>query len=289
MYDDEEGWLTYLYAAPSAYKGGAFALSPGFEEDEGGRRVLANGLGISQWSSRNPQATGQYGDGFDRGVSFTGAYYNKLDTLRKYYDSLRVSMDGVPALAYSFKDTHLNGVGKKVTESESREADAVNTLDDAGMTVTVNEKGALVVAKATKPVQDKATKEWRYDGANDGALTLSFAQATGIFKGTYTFWYDYESAHDETTGKTTAAHTSKKVNFEGITVQGASSLSGFYLWDASGSYFDEKAKKEKAYKYKQSYPVWLRPRAGEPLGLVLLAPGWDFRYTLREFFPRKAK
>ena len=53
------------------------------------------------------------------------------------------------------------------------------------------------------------------------------------------------------------AHTSKKVNFEGIRVQGNDGMRGFYLWDAAGSYLDEKTKKEKAYKFKMSFPVSL--------------------------------
>lgn len=47
---------------------------------------------------------------------------------------------------------------------------------------SVNEKGAFVVQKATKPVQDKVTKAWSYAGPNDGATTLSFAQATGSYE-----------------------------------------------------------------------------------------------------------
>ena len=104
-------------------------------------------------------------------------------------------------------------------------------------------------------MQDKDTKAWSYEGANDGALTLSFTQATGIFKGSYTFWYDYESAYDHTTGKSTMSHTSKKVNFEGIMVQGADDMRGFYLWDATGAYDDPKTGKEKTYKYKESHSV----------------------------------
>ena len=97
-----------------------------------------------------------------------------------------------------------------------------------------------------------------YGGANDGALTLSFAQATGIFKGSYTFWYDYESAYDDTTEKSTMAHTSKKVSFEGIFVQGEEpKMDGFYLCDAASEYEDEKIHKTKTYKYKQSFPVRL--------------------------------
>jgi len=108
-------------------------------------------------------------------------------------------------------------------------------------------------------VQNGETKKWSYNGANDGALALSFTQATGIFKGSYTFWYDYESAHDAIENKSTAAHTSKKVDFEGIMVHGAEDMRGFYLWDASSSYEDEQTGKEKTYKYRESFPVRLAP------------------------------
>ena len=259
MYDEDAGWFALLYAAPSAYKGGSFAAAVGFAAAVAGRPPyqLSPVIFAPQWTSRNPQATGEYGAGFVREVDLVGAYYNKLDTLRKYYESVRVGFGGAPDLGYTYKETSLNEKGKKVTTSSASTAEAVDTLSQPGLTATVNEKGAIVVAKATKPVQDKATKEWYYNGANDGALALSFAQATGIFKGSYTFWYDYLSAYDDTNGKETLAHVSKKVSFEGIMVQGEESMRGFYLWDAAGEYVDEKTGKPKAYKYKQSFPVLL--------------------------------
>jgi len=270
MYDEGDGWFVYLYTAPSAYNGGAFVAAVGFEGGgksgggHAGRVTLP--CGPARWSSRNVQATGEYGVGFDREVSFVGAYYDKLEKLNEYYEALRVSfgggfgetaLPGVPAQAYSFKETYLNDLGKKVTETFPLTATAVDTLNQDGMIVSVNENGAFVVAKATKPVQDKATKEWSYEGVNDGALTLSFAQATGIFKGSYTFWYDYMSAYDDTTEKGTWAHASKKVNFEGIWVQGSDEMRGFYLWDATGYYDDPKTGKPKTYKYKESHAVIL--------------------------------
>ncbi|MBR5286991.1 MAG: hypothetical protein IKU34_00170 [Clostridia bacterium] len=170
-----------------------------------------------------------------------------------------MSLDGgAPSLAYTYNETVLGENGKKATTSSVQTAEAIDTVSQSGMAVSVNEKGAIVVAKATKPVQDRESKEWSYDGANDGALTLSFTQATGIFKGSYTFWYDYVSAYDDTTGKETWAHTSKKATFEGIFVQGDEpKMEGFYLWDATGEYEDEKTGKLKSYKYKQSFPVRL--------------------------------
>lgn len=260
MHDADNGWFAYVYAAPSAYKGGAFALSPGFEVVDGGWRVLASGLGISQWSSRNPQATGEYGAGFVRHPEFLGAYYDKAKKLNEFYAARRFDLESLPVLNISRKVTYLDEYGKKKTVSVADEAYAADTFAQPGLVAAVNEKGAFVVEKATKPVQDKETKEWSYAGANDGALTLSFAQATGIFKGSYTLWYDYVSAEDETTGKTTSAHVSKKVSFEGVMVQGWDKMRGFFLWDATGSYEDPKTGKEKAYKFKESrFALLLEP------------------------------
>ena len=254
MYDLCKDFFTILCVAPSAYKGGYVWLPVGFGTSRGQLDALGNALVVS---SRNPQATGEYGVGFTRWLDFTGAYYDKAKKLNDYYTSLKFTTEA-PSLAYTYKETYYNGNGKKATASSAATAYVVDTLWQVGLTAAVNEKGAFVVAKATKPVQDKVTKEWSYNGANDGALTLSFTQATGIFKGSYTFWYDYESAYDDTTGKSTMAHTSKKVSFEGIMVQGMESLAGFYLWDAAGVYEDAKTGKEKTYKYKQSYPVQLK-------------------------------
>jgi len=264
LYDVDVGYFAYLYMTSSAYKGGALSLAVGFDDGEGAVATqgvgakLGGRLGIARWTSFNPQATGVYGEGFSREMAFVGAYYDKGMMLGEYYETLRLSMVA-PALAYTYKETYLGENVKKVTVSSAATTTAVDTLWQSGLTVAVSDKGAFVVAKATKPVQDKETKEWSYVGDNDGALTLSFAQATGIFKGSYTFWYDYVSAEDETVepAKATMAHTSKKVAFEGVLVPGMEAMRGFYLWDATGTYEDPKTGKEKTYKYKESHPVSL--------------------------------
>ena len=257
-YDAESlgGYGTILFAAPSTYKGGCIVIPIGFGFGRG--QVFSPWAGF--WESRNPlTAVGVYGDAY--GECFcaspvaVGAYYDKTKKLNSYYDNLRVVMEGSPVLAYTLKRTYFKDAKKKITESSTETALAVDLSAQDGMSVSVSDKGAFVVAKATKPVQNRVTKEWFYNGVNDGALTLSFAQATGIFKGSYTFWYDYESAVDETNDKTTMAHVSKKVSFEGIMVQGAESLRGFYLWDATGEYVDKN--KTKTYKYKESHSVSL--------------------------------
>ena len=203
MYDDEAGWFVMLYAAPSVYKGGSFAAAVGFAAAVAGRPPyrLAPVLFTPQWTSRNPQATGEYGAGFSREVDFTGAFYDKAKKLSDHYNALRFS-------------------------AEQPTLDGVEPQNGGDVEITFDAKG--------KPVIDKAS-----------GLTLSFAQATGIFKGGYTFVFD--------------AKTKKKVSFEGILVPGADSMRGFYLWDASSSYDDPKTGKQKAYKFKSSYGVSLTP------------------------------
>ncbi|MBP5321317.1 MAG: InlB B-repeat-containing protein, partial [Kiritimatiellae bacterium] len=249
-YDGERGrFEAYLYLAPSAYKGGAFALLVGFPEVGG---ALAES-GIAYWVSNNPQATLAYGEGFALMPTFVGAYYNKLADLRAYYAGLSFETEK-PVLSATRKETFLDeATNRKVTETHAVAANPAETLGDC--LVTVNEKGtAFIVEKTTNPLFDKEMGTWFYEGTNDGALTFSFTAATGIFKGSFTFWYDYLSARDATTGKETLTHTSKKVNYEGIMVQ-EQALSGFFLWDMTGRYVDEKTGKEKTYSYKQSFPV----------------------------------
>ena len=245
-------FFTFVWASPAAYKGGFVWLN---EIRLGTERGSFSGNIVMR--SHNPQATGAYGAGFVNHLSFVGAYYDKAKKLNDRYAAMWLDIESVPTLQYGRKVTYFDENKKKKTATVADEASAAGTFGQEGLAVTVNEKGQFVVMKATKPVQDKETKEWAYDGANDGAMTLSFAQATGIFKGSYTFWYDYVSAEDETTGKQTAAHVSKKVSFEGILVPGAGGMRGFYLWDATGAYADPKTGKEKAYKYKESHAVFL--------------------------------
>ena len=256
MYHPCYDYFTFVSVSPSAYKGGFVYLPIGFGTERGPLNALGHALVMYD---RNPQATGEYGNGSYRWLPFTGAYYDKSDKLNSHYESLRFATEA-PELQYMFKETFIGESGRKTTESYIAYEPAVETLGQSGTTAGVGEKG-FVVAKATKPTQDKTTKEWSYNGANDGALSLSFAQATGIFKGSYTFWYDYMSAYDSTKpeGKQeTIVHTSKKVSFEGIWVQGMEELRGFYLWDATGFYSDPKTGKSKTYKYKEPHAVNLR-------------------------------
>lgn len=196
MYRDGWDFFTVFSAAPSAYKGGFVWLPVGFSAERGALDDL--GLGMVA-SSRNPQATGEYGEGFTRHRGFSGAYYDKTNMLSDSFETLR----------FMAMEPMLNGN---------------SPTNDCVAEVRFDAKGKPVISKET-------------------GLTLSFAQATGVFKGGFTFVFD--------------AKTKRKVNFEGVVVQGQDSFGGFYLWDATGSYADPKTGKPKTYKYKEFHPMTL--------------------------------
>ena len=246
------GYFALIYSAPSAYKGGSVLLMPVFALS--GEVV---DLGLSQWTSANPTATGEYGAGFFRNPSFIGNWYTQRLTLSQMgYGALRFKTDWPALFDNSFKYTYYNNYGNKTTTTLPLWWDPADTSGQSGNNVYVNLSGTgFITDQATKPVQ--RNKEWLYLGGNDAALTLSFAPATGVFKGTYTFWYDYYKSLDETTGTVGApVHTSKKISFEGVLVPGYN-LGGFFLWDDTAFYKDPKTGKEKSYKFKQSFRVRL--------------------------------
>ncbi len=222
---DEGRYFIDLFAAPSTYKGGYVAGR--LVRDAAS--VVSSPYGLD-WTSRNPQSTGDYAlGGFSRVLSASGAWYAKADSLAKYYGTLRFAApDATERVPQASAQTHWG---------------------DLTVSVDANGKKFVVDQKATKPVQDKATKTWSYDGANDAALSLSFTQATGIWKGSFLWWFDG------------AKHTSTKVPFEGVMVQGED-LEGFGTYDVPASYvpYDKKGQPQKAktYKYKESVPVSFR-------------------------------
>lgn len=244
------GYFAFFYNAPSAYKGGSMFLVPVFSSE--GDVVP---LGYSQWTSANPTATDAYGEGFFRDLDFVGFWYSSRLSLRQMgYGKLQFRTD-LPTLISALKYTYRNDYGSKVSVNLDVEWDPVDTTAQSGNTVYVNYAGTgFITDQVTKPV--KNGDGWDYFGGNDGALTMTFTPATGVFKGTYTFWFDYYKAIDKTTGIVSPVHTSKKVSFEGILVPGYN-LGGFFLWDSSSSYKDAKTGKVKSYKHKQSHSVLL--------------------------------
>ena len=250
LWDDAaEAPYVVFFVAPTAYAGGYAYETIRFDAQ---KRIRGEG---GLWLNLAPTATADYGEGFGCSFASRGAWYNTLAALRDFYGTLAFKADA-PDLATPVKVTDEDENGKSATTTVTEWQAAVDLDCWNTLTVALDAKGTgFAVAKTTKPVQDKTTKAWIYAGENDAGLSLAFKQATGIFSGSFTCWYDYVSARDYLKDTETLAHTSKTVKFEGISVQGDPALRGFGLWEATGSYEDEKTGKEKTYKVVESYPV----------------------------------
>ena len=268
LWRDGAGWFALFYAAPAAYKGGVVFIPISFTEGDDGAVVVEEFSGYvvyrgdetagdgyedsyylsSCWSNYSPTATDLYEEGWQRYFSITAAPYDKSMSLFDLGFGAAQFATYWPALQFKFKETDFDETNRKATTTWW---DQTSSSEPPIAPVFANSAGTgFAVGKATKPVKEDG--DWIYEGVNDGALTLSWDRTTGVFKGTYTFWFDYISASDYTAYRDTSVHTSKKVNFEGIIVPGQTLARGFFVWDSIGEYEDEKTEKLKTYNYKQS-------------------------------------
>lgn len=248
---DEEAQAPYaaFCVTPSVYKGGyAFDI---FNFGADGRVRGSCG----EWVSLSPTAIDSYGAGFAYGFTAMGAYWNAKEPLEDYYRSLTFRADA-PDLCATVKMTELDEDEKAVAFTMTELQGAAELACWDRLTIGLDAKGTGFVApKVTKAVQDKVSKEWLYEGDNDAELSFSFAQATGIFKGSFTCFYDYVSAYDAIKDVETLQHVAKKCAYEGALVRGEPTLRGFYLWDMTAEYEDDQTGAVKTYTFKESRPV----------------------------------
>jgi hypothetical protein len=77
----------------------------------------------------------------------------------------------------------------------------------------------------------KVADIWNYDAENTAGLTIGFTRATGIFKGSFKAWFDYN-----------ATHTFRSILYEGVLTPDWEATndftegSGFFLWADKSSY-----------------------------------------------------
>lgn len=227
-----------LCVTPQAYQGGYVFDILSF--DAQGRVKGERG----EWVNLSPTATEDYGVGFAYEFAAIGAYWNAKEALDEHYRSLAFRADA-PDLCATVKITELDEDEKAITYTMTELQGAAELACWDRLTIGLDAKGTGFVApKATKAVQDKVSKEWLYEGENDAELSFSFAQATGIFKGSFTCFYDYVSAYDAVKDVETLQHMAKKCPFEGIVVSEEPVLRGFYTWDMTVP-----------HAYKESRPV----------------------------------
>lgn len=257
------GWFFIIDLAPSGYNGGRFFEMVRIDETGAYSDKCS-------WFSMNPAAGSVYEAGFVRDAYMYGYRYDPSLTLNDMFDSPYLQVvDGGVQLAYMMKETTFDDdERRKLTNSYLSFVDSELCAGPNydGIYFALNGAGnGFSVPKATKPV--KNDDEWLYNGENDCALTLSFNKANGTVKGTYTYWFDYVSAYDDMTDKTTVVHTSKKVNFDGVVMWADWAGGDIYCvfpWETMGEYEDERTEKTKQYKYKAPGILSFTPPA-EPI------------------------
>ena len=136
-----------LYTAPKTYMGGGLFGLVEFVKPEDGPvvvRLLATPI---LWTSQNPKATGDYGQGFSRELGMTGGWYDKLGSLDSYYRTSALSFDtGTQAPLAGFE--------------AGWDADRIALLVKGG--------GA-----------------WGTGSENPTGLKVNMTRATGVFKGSF--------------------------------------------------------------------------------------------------------
>jgi hypothetical protein len=185
---DADGRLwTVVYSGPSTYKGGVFFGLVEFVNPVDGPVFvrLLDGIPFT-WRSRNAQATGAYGDGFDRTLGLAGGWYDKLGNLYDYYADKALSV-GV-------------GVTDKepvLTVGTNRYESVWWSPDGLVLTVITNRLGVMTGLSAPAAASPtEAGGDWVYDGdENTVGLTLGLTRATGLFSGSFKAWFDYGSRH----------------------------------------------------------------------------------------------
>jgi len=223
VYDEEGEVWTALYTAPAAYKGGCLFGSAMFFKASGSSPLLVRPLDGSSflWENRSPQATQAYGAGFSRGLDLTGGWYDTLGNLYRYYagQTMTVGTEGAPVPVLA--------VGT------NRYASAWWDPNGLALTVTTNKAGFMTGLSAAKAgVLAKGAGGYAYASATNAVgLTVSLTTATGVFKGSFSAWFDYG-----------ATHTSKSVAYEGVLTPERGDASdgvagrGFFTWPDTAAY-----------------------------------------------------
>ncbi len=262
--------FTVLYTAPTAYKGGCLFGFVDFVKPEKGPVFLRlnDDRGGILWENLNPQATAEYGVGFERGLSVVGGWYDKLRNLRAYYEN-GIVVGGVelPELVASVKTTDWNDEQtRRVSSTEMGSFAAAATAPSGeaesivlNVTPATGVGTGLSAPRADSPVKDPETGDYDYaadtnaDGvSNTGALTIAFARATGLLSGSFNLYYDYVSAVDNTAADPdraeTRSHVAKKVSYEGALTpvidpdDAGLAGGGFFLWPFKAEYLNAQEK-----------------------------------------------
>jgi uncharacterized repeat protein (TIGR02543 family) len=209
-----------IYTSPAAYQGGCLFGLAKFAKPEGADKMLLSILdeeSLFRWESCNSQATAVYGDGgFNRELGLVGGWYDKTGNLYAYYQGKDL-----------FASTDTGASAPELIVGLNRYASACWKFSDIALTPVLKSAamtGLAVVPKAGLPV-NLGGNNWNYDAENTAVLTIGLTRATGIFKGSFKAWFDYNTTH-----------ASRSISYEGVLTPDWEATNdfvegrGFFLW-----------------------------------------------------------
>jgi hypothetical protein len=154
------------------------------------------------------------GQGFKRELLLVGGWYDRTGKLYDFYkDKLKTGADAgspVPQLT-------VGGISYDAACWEFWDIGLSAYFDSSEV------MSGLSAPAAGIPV--KIDSKWNYSADNCVGLKMGFAHATGIFKGSFKAWFDYNKTH-----------TSKSISFEGVLTPEREDKAdviegrGFFLW-----------------------------------------------------------
>ena len=216
--DATGGVFTVVYVAPTTYKGGClFGLAEIVQPDVGEVYLRPRNGEAFVWKNASPQATGAYGEGFERTTGLAGGWYSKTGDLGAYYAGRDLTVG-----------TDTNAALPELTVGTVR-YDSV-CWNPSGIVLTPTFKSGamagLSAPAAGKPTDADKDGEWDYSAANSVGLKIGLTRATGIFKGSFLAWFDYPDKK----------HVSKSLAFEGALTPVREDMEdgvagrGYFLW-----------------------------------------------------------
>ncbi|MDD4018914.1 MAG: hypothetical protein PHV28_13340, partial [Kiritimatiellae bacterium] len=110
----------------------------------------------------------------------------------------------------------------------------------------------MTIAKGTKPVKvtENGVTQYAYGGGNPTSATLSFTLRTGIFKGKFSLYYDYDL-----NGR--LQHKTVSVSYAGILTPVRDGAFGDLPTGMGYCLAPDNDPALKSYRLKRSFPVWL--------------------------------
>lgn len=223
IYFGDAGWACVPFFVPLYTRKG---WAGGLMWIDGDKRVLVTDRDLGWYVRWEKPGAGP--DGFSEILDACGGFYNTLPSLASQY-LFGVDADIVPYY-------YTAGTSEWVT----------NALPEA---VAVAVDGTrMTMAKGTAPV--KVGGVYTYDGANSSLATLIFTVKTGVFKGKFNVYYDYDQS-----GK--PQHKAVSVPYAGVLAPVRDQAFENLPQGLGHCLVPDNNPTVKAYKIKRSFPVML--------------------------------